>query len=220
MEDGRYLILDGANRFHCLEALKFPHILVQTVDYDDPEQIELLTWNHAVGRLSAAQLLGSIRASEGLSLSDVDSEAEIAQMQVGADHYIIAAQSDALTHRIVGSRRLVSLYKDTGTIDRLTTDDYQAAVDLYPHMTAMIIFPRYTPDDLRMTTHAGELLPPGISRHIVKGRALRLNYPMGILRDLAQPIEEKNAALQKWVRERAAQKSIRFYAESTYIFDE
>ena len=43
-------------------------------------------------------------------------------------------------------------------------------------------------------------LPPGVSRHIIHGRALKLNYPMNKLRaDL--PLEEKNQHLQQWIRE-------------------
>jgi hypothetical protein len=50
-------------------------------------------------------------------------------------------------------------------------------------------------------------------------RALRVNYPLEEL-SANKSLEDKNAALDRWVNERVARKGVRFYAESTVLFDE
>src|SRR5438552_14404304 len=40
----KYVILDGTNRVMALDALKYPHALVQVVKYEEPF-VELHTWN-------------------------------------------------------------------------------------------------------------------------------------------------------------------------------
>jgi hypothetical protein len=54
---------------------------------------------------------------------------------------------------------------------------------------------------------------------VISPRALRLNFPIAILAE-DRAIEEKQQALAEWVRERVGGRHVRFYAESTFLFDE
>jgi hypothetical protein len=63
-------------------------------------------------------------------------------------------------------------------------------------------------------------LPPGISRHIIQGRALKVNYPLAVLRDQTISLAEKNEQLSLWIQEKLAKRQVRYYAESSYLFDE
>ena len=47
MGDDQFLVLDGANRFHALSHLGYPHILVQVAPYESG-YVELKTWRHVV----------------------------------------------------------------------------------------------------------------------------------------------------------------------------
>ncbi len=49
----KYVVLDGANRFTVSQELKFPHLLVQVVKYNDP-LVKLMTWNHVIIEASFA----------------------------------------------------------------------------------------------------------------------------------------------------------------------
>ncbi|HZI88948.1 MAG TPA: hypothetical protein VFD83_00685, partial [Candidatus Polarisedimenticolia bacterium] len=60
----------------------------------------------------------------------------------------------------------------------------------------------------------------GITRHVIPWRALRVNLSIELLADPNRPIEEKNRWLSAWMEERTLQKNIRFYEESTVLFDE
>jgi len=55
---------------------------------------------------------------------------------------------------------------------------------------------------------------------VIAWRALRVNIPLAILSDHGQTIEAKNAWLDRWLSERASKNAIRFYEESTVLFDE
>jgi hypothetical protein len=65
----------------------------------------------------------------------------------------------------------------------------------------------------------GSVLPAGITRHIIPGRALRVNAPLALLRG-PQPLTEKQAWLDTWLHERRAERGVRYYAEPTFLFDE
>ncbi len=82
------------------------------------------------------------------------------------------------------------------------------------------MFPRYDPAEIMVAARDSELLPPGITRHIISGRALRLNYPLQELRYANVSLEEKNRQLKAWIQERLYAKRIRYYAEPTFVFDE
>jgi hypothetical protein len=46
-----------------------------------------------------------------------------------------------------------------------------------------------------------------------------LNYPLHELSS-AKPVEYKEAYLNHWIQEHIKQKSVRFYAEATLLFDD
>ena len=91
---------------------------------------------------------------------------------------------------------------------------------LYPDAIALVLFPPYNAEDIIAAAEHQAFLPPGVSRHIIQGRALKLNYPLHYLENMETSLEEKNQHLQDWIREKLANRSVRYYAESTYQFDE
>ena len=90
---------------------------------------------------------------------------------------------------------------------------------LYPDAIALVSFPRYQPRDIIEAAMQRAYLPPGVSRHIIHGRALKLNYPMCLLRE-DKALDEKNRELDAWMRDKLSQRGLRYYAESTWHFDE
>jgi hypothetical protein len=61
--------------------------------------------------------------------------------------------------------------------------------------------------------------PAGITRFIVSPRVLHLNYPLQRLKTIAR-LEDKQIELQEWIEERLTSGGVRYYEESTYLFDE
>jgi hypothetical protein len=66
---------------------------------------------------------------------------------------------------------------------------------------------------------AEAVLPAGITRHIIPGRALRVNAPLDLMSD-GRPLDEKQAWLDAWVSRHRSSHGVRYYAEPTFLFDE
>lgn len=223
-----FVILDGANRHYSLQALGYQHILVQVVDYDS-DAVTLETWHHAVRGLTLAQFLPPIHAIQGVSAREtsiLDARAALAAREILGyvalrDGRVFSLlQDDTAVTRTTMLRRVVDVYKHRGQLSRITHDEIQTAREMYPDLIGIVVFPHYEPAEIMVAARDCDLLPPGITRHIIAGRALRLNYPMEELHSQGLSLEEKNARLKRWVQARLSAKHIRYYAESTFLFDE
>lgn len=229
MDDTQYVILDGANRHHALAALGYDFILVQVVDYES-EAVQLETWHHVVSGIVADEFLREIRGIPGLAAHGTDllsARAALARREILAyavleDNraYMLQANASTLAERTAILRHIVNTYKMRGTLNRISTDRLSAARKLYPAAMAIVVFPHYEPVEILVAARDGIHLPPGISRHIIRGRAMRLNYPLEALRANGETLDQKNAKLQRWIQDRMAHKRVRYYAEPTFLFDE
>jgi hypothetical protein len=114
---------------------------------------------------------------------------------------------------------LVDTYKERGKLHRAMTDSLEEAQRLYSDLTGIVVFPNYDPFEVLALARDGELLPTGLTRHLIQGRVLRVNYPLSELKS-NEALEIKNARLQEWLRQKMASKEVRFYGETTYLFDE
>ena len=48
----------------------------------------------------------------------------------------------------------------------------------------------------------------------------RVNVPLEMLSDTTRALDDKNRWLEEWLREKREQRQVRFYQESTVMFDE
>jgi len=115
---------------------------------------------------------------------------------------------------------LVHLYQDRVPYTRVTSDSLTAARKEHPEVQALVIFPRYDPAEVIDLASAGEFLPAGVTRHLIRWRALRVNIPVAMCEDTAQSLDQKNAWLATWTAERLAKREVRFYEEPTVLYDE
>lgn len=222
-----YVVLDGANRVSALRALAAPHIVVQIIHYDDPG-VELDTWYHVVAGISQEAFEAGINGVAGLSLVESGLEEAREALAIGdACAYIVCANcvyqvrngSQEQQSDIRLLNKLVSTYKGKADIYRASNDDFHLQSPYYPDMVALVIFPRYRPADIIKLVRAGDRVPSGITRHIIPQRALRINIPLKILLS-EESLEAKQAHLREWWKERMAANALRFYSESTFLFDE
>lgn len=223
----RYVILDGANRTMALLAMGIPHVVAQVVDYQNPEII-LDTWYHVVSGLDIQEFEDELTQVTGLCLEQCSlSEARQALESCLAAAYIVCADGvrkvlntrEVVSHDTRLLNRLVQAYKGKADIYRASNDIWEIQAPYYPHITALVIFPRLTPQDIIEAARSGEKVPTGITRHIIPQRALNINIALEILEsDL--PEARKDAWLQEWLMERMAANAIRYYSESTFSFNE
>ncbi|MCW5878672.1 MAG: hypothetical protein KIS80_07390 [Anaerolineales bacterium] len=226
---GRYMVLDGANRSTAFRQMGLPHILAQVVAPDDPG-LDLHTWNHVLWGWDAAEFLKTLGGIEDTRMQQIDPTVRRPQSRwpiktlvwvqtPDGKAHIVRSQPDDLAGR---SRRLVEVaraYMGKATLDRTTAQQVSQLGDKYAELTAIVVYPPYTPGEVLELCAAGILLPPGITRFTISPRGLRVNYPLDEL-SADRPIETKNAALERWISERIARKGVRYYAEPTVLYDE
>jgi hypothetical protein len=228
--DPRYVVLDGANRITAFQILGYPHILTQVVSYSLP-QVTLTTWHHVVDCVDPKRLTADLSALEGVDLILTDrlraraglSRREYLMYVIRADGEVFAARTSEPQREVHEQNRvlnsLVDTYKDRCTLHRVMTEDLDEVKELYPTMAGMVIFPQYDPSEVIELARDGELLPAGLTRHLIQGRALRINYPLSELKS-AGGLEEKNARLRNWLTQKLSTKEVRYYGETTFLFDE
>jgi hypothetical protein len=226
--DPRYVVLDGANRTTALAHLGYRHCLAQVVDYEPPN-VTLSTWHHLITDIPLDTFTREMMAVDELDFHTIDllhARAGLARRDyiayvVRSDSVVFAAEchhSDIHTKNAL-LNAMVDTYKEKGRLYRATTDHLEDARRLYPSLTGLVIFPNYDPSEVIALARDGELLPTGLTRHLIQGRALRVNYPLAELKS-DDPLEAKNERLAEWLRQKLSSKEVRYYAEATYLFDE
>ncbi len=221
-DDRRYVILDGANRTTALWKLGAPHHLVQVVDYSE---VELDTWGHLVTGISPEAFARSLAKTKlDLDAATPQSARErLARREIAAS--IANPKGDVFTlpggvSETQALHRLTSIYNGQSTIHRVTTDNLAELLPYHDGVAALIRFPRYTPDEILYLASNGHKLPTGITRHVIPGRALRVNLPLSTLMDKQRSTEQKNEWLHAWIACKLTEREIRYYQESTFLFDE
>lgn len=224
--DHRFVVLDGANRTTAFRQLGMPHIVAQVVPY---ERVHLHVWHHVITQCSLENLLDVIGAIPGLTVRESDltsARAALARRDalafVSCDHShktdIISGGAD-VRERTELLNQLVDVYEGCSKVQRTTNETLAEVRASFPDASAVIVFPRYEPAEIIDLARTGVRLPAGITRHVLPLRALRLNYPMDVLRsDL--PLSQKQGHLSEWIHERVQGRRVRAYSEPTVIFDE
>ena len=228
-DEGRYVLLDGATRVTALTQLGYRDVIVQVVDYAMPG-LTLDTWNHLLIGLPGDKFLKSLRGLTGLkivptSLADagdtLNRRASVGTI-VLADGQVLSLRltsSNSLAQQVEVLNQVVAAYEGRSALQRITNSDAtRLSLGALP-WSALIVFPRYGPEDIRALARNGHKLPTGITRHIIPGRALRINIPLELLQRTAS-LEQKNAALAQWLQTKMREQRVRYYHEPVFLFDE
>jgi hypothetical protein len=224
-EEGRYVILDGANRTTALWKLEAPHHLVQGVGYHD---VELDTWGHLITDTPPGVFIQNLN-NAGLELEPTtsqDARRQLARREIAASitdpegNVFVVPEASSLTSETELLRKVTSVYNGRSVFHRVKSDRMADLLEIYDDVTALIRFPSYVPEEIMSLADNGYKLPTGITRHIIHGRALRVNVPLSILMDPERTTEQKNEWLRGWTKQKLGQREIRFYQESTFLFDE
>ncbi|MBI3740291.1 MAG: hypothetical protein HY257_00870 [Chloroflexi bacterium] len=224
----KYIVLDGASRTTALKQMNCRDVVVQIVDYTAPG-IVLETWNHMLLDAPVNKFFDAVRAMSGVRVEPVTMEQatdalaqrkSIATIMLGNGKvYSLCAQDDRLPEHARILNAVVAAYEGRGEMYRVAHTDVERLIAEHGRLSALIVFPRYRPDEIRQLALNGSKLPMGVTRHIIPGRALRINLPLAIL-ESAQSLEEKNAWLDDWLTTKIRERHARFYQEPVFLFDE
>jgi hypothetical protein len=216
------IVLDGATRVTASRLLGLPYVIAQVVDYDD-DAIQLHTWSHVLSGLTLDALRETLADEPALAArpcTPYEAENALAHRETlaylaGGDGRCLAlGRSADITTRAAALRRLFASYAGRAAITRVPPTDWAARLD-EQNASVAVVYPTYTKRDIVALAQAAAVLPAGITRHLIPGRALRINVPLDPM-----PLQEKQAWLDTWLRERRAGHGVRYYAEPTFLFDE
>ncbi|TMQ66266.1 MAG: hypothetical protein E6K79_02625 [Candidatus Eisenbacteria bacterium] len=226
--DQRFVVLDGANRVSTIRAAGFPHVVVQVVPYEGPG-VRLSTWHHALGKVAAEELERALPSIPGLESHREDlshARALLARREAiafveRADGAVICLHGGPDLHaRNALLNAVVDLYRGKHPYHRVTRDSIEEARGRHPDAAALVVFPQFHPEEILEVALGGARLPAGITRHVIAWRALRINMPLDVMADPSRKLPEKQRWLSEWLAERVEQSAVRFYEESTVLFDE
>lgn len=222
----KYILLDGANRLTALNWLDIPDVLVQVINLFDPSLV-FLQWHHAVEHYSSEEFIEKLSRLPKISLTKQPTNSLnlennghlLCQVQM-KDGTVYAVHAHAeLFQRIEDLKNITNIYKGSYYMDRVSYTNLEHLKNNYQKFCALLVFRSFSKNDLVQLTERAVRIPSGITRIILPKRALRLNVPLDILR-FNVPVNQKNHWLQKRINEKILDKSIRFYHEPTFLFDE
>jgi hypothetical protein len=222
-----YIVLDGVTRIQAFRSLGIPHVVVQVVDYDGPH-IRLGKWNHIVVGPPVDPLLSRLQNIAGLSCHDCDLcalESLLDRKQSlfgllmrdgrGLSFHSTSKPEDQFRQL----NQAVEAYREKAEVHRAVKIDLATISHQHPNLSLVVLFPRFTPAEIINCALNDSVLPMGVTRHIIAGRALGLNLPLAFLASDA-PLKKKNIDLEEMISQRIRSNAVRIYEERTFIFDD
>ncbi len=220
----KVMVLDGATRTTALRQLGYSSILAQIVDYTNG--VELGSWHHLLSNADPKRFYQQLQSLfPTVTLSVAEAAAQLRSRTLACycsfpNQQILGIRANAdLMTLAARLRQLVNLYADYYPIHRLASEELEQIIEHQRPQTIVIVFPTFTPDEILAIVRNGCCLPTGITRHLIHGRALNLNFPLEILR-APTSVEEKNQWLDRWITKKILNNKVRFYPESVFVFDE
>lgn len=226
------VILDGANRITALGQLGLPHLLIQMVDIDDA-LLELDCWYHAVEGYDRDFVLDKIRRIPKIEVFEDHSPGlgHNGTSDFAGDRTYLCSftfrdgrtwsirdpgRLDEQVHRL---NAVTDFYIHRACSDRVSYTRLDHLRKHYPDFGVLVSFRRFKKDDFFQIVETGLRLPSGVTRVFLPKRALGMNAPLDLLKSPLS-LEEKNRWLTEQIRKKVREKSIRFYREPTFVFDE
>lgn len=209
--DGMLVVLDGATRTEALKGLGLEHAVVQVVD---PEEVDLETWHHVVRQCSPNELLERIAEQPNLVLEEEQGPPRVCLVS----GEIRTVRGEGITRNATLSS-LVAVYVGHWPVSRVTDADAAKAGSVFEDWAALVELPTLSVDEVMGAAVGADLLPAGITRFLIPGRALRLNFDLSILEEEGT-VEQKQRRLDELIEQRSREGRVRRYEETVFIYDD
>ncbi len=221
-----FLILDGANRVTALSKLHFEHIPAQVVKIDD-ENLTVNCWHHAVERFDRPYFENHLRKIAALTIHESDVALEeipkspyfLCSLTFADKNSLLLESGGGLLQKVEILNQITDCYLHTSYYDRVSYLNLEHLAHNYPEFRTLLQFRTFGAGELMQIVNSGKKLPAGITRVVLPKRALGLNISLELLKS-SLTLEEKNHWLQETMQKMVLHKSIRFYQEPTFVFDE
>jgi hypothetical protein len=209
---GEMVLLDGATRTETLRAIGLRHAIVQLVE---PATVELGTWHHVVRGCTPGELVGAVADNPALNLTEnygtpaIHPNSGPSRLVEGVGGITANATLSALA----------ASYTGRWEVTRTTDPHREHVASSYPGWAAVVEFPTVGMIDVMEAAVSNDLLPAGITRFAVPGRALRLNIPLDLL-ESGRETSEVQGELERILEERASDGRVRRYEGPVFVLDD
>jgi hypothetical protein len=208
-----------------LKQLGYPHIVVQVVSPEDG--ISLRTWLHAICKLDPVELVKILDDLPEISMKESSSQEVLEEMfEYGGICYlrtvtdkVFLVQAAPGINQLQALNKLTETYIEAGQVARTLNEDMTALKYEHPDLSALVVFPKYTVEQVLQIARMGRVLPAGITRFIIPGRVLRLNADLHYLKS-DDSLAKKNEWLCQLVIDKLGKSQVRYYEEPVYLLDE
>ena len=222
---GKKLIqLDGTTRLSALKAMGHTHAVVQFVNYTDPSQVSIKSWVH-VSKVDQATFTHRVKSLPtvkiedfklglGLSLTGHPLAIVTTIFRDGTGFSVINGTS--LKQRVKTMQKVVNQYAQLIERDREVSiesmDELRNFFKKHADKNVALFFPEFAAHEIYELMRQGVVLPQGITRHIISGRVLGINYPL-------EWLGPKKSGLQKqeYFHSFTSQLNLRYYEESSLV---
>jgi hypothetical protein len=232
MSNGNYLLLDGANRVTAFRDLQYPEIPVQVVDYGS-EAIQLKGWHHLVLHGRTLDLRGKYASMPGVSLQSVSRDQLKTLLEFRRVYAVLVDESAAawglypesgqppsIHQRIAVLNQVIGGYEGQSRLERIKLADYSKLPEVIQSVDHQLcLFPVLTKEELLQLATEGVLIPTGITRHLIPGRALGINLPLAFLGEIPDAAGRARHFAQHLLNLEMEGRT-RFYEESVFIMNE
>ncbi len=240
-ENEKLLILDGVNQVSALKLLGYPDVLVQKVNYFDPN-VELTSWDHLIFKIGKNEIMERLR-SENLEIIPYD--AEYIKADVGMRHLINTGGRSEANEKLLGliifrDRSILLIRQEDSSPEKKVKHlfhilaIYNTSWEIYPHLggdsvisafdtlencSAVNIIPPFRKEEIVDLSARGILLPFGVTRFVIPQRILGLEISSSVL-GASVPLSEKNLFLKELLSYRVKSKKTKYYQGSVFLFNE
>ncbi len=223
---GKFVVMDGATRVSALKQMGFKYVAAQVVSLEN-EQVEAQTWNHVIQGMSPDEFLAFTEQCSDVTHTEVDPNyIADSMLELGGICYVVTPDLRTYVIQPVpnGSRldalnNYVAKYIAAADVARTRNMHFHEARIEYPEMSALVVFPAFTVEQILQISSMGKIVPAGITRMVVSGRVLRLNLDLERLK-VDEPHTLKSAWLNETVYNLIGDHHVRYYEEPVYLLDE
>lgn len=230
VKDDLYMQVDGMTRLFATKKLGLKSILAQIIDYNDHELVDVSTWCH-LSPIDEPAFLSQIKKIKNLIIAKAGGRylrrRYIKDEGLGYLCSIVFRNKNiyrisiggTLPQKVKALVDIVAIYKNNIVRDILpdaaNISDIDFLFSIHQKCHSIVIFPTFTRHQVINTAvHNNTLLPAGLTRFIIKGRCLDVNFPVKYLKSNNSEAE-KNEILQQFLKN----KEYRTYAEPTIYFE-
>jgi hypothetical protein len=226
-----YVLLDGANRVSAMKELGYSLVPVQIIEYGDPE-VRLKGWHHLLVEGKKLNLRSVYAGLDSVDVVEVPSGALTPLLELRRAFSVFVDETTKCWGIFPRSGRIelrswmsvlsqvVASYEGKTRLERIKISEFAELPEVFRSLEhELLLFPTISKVELLQLVQEGVMIPTGLTRHLIPGRALGLNLDLALLEERISD-ESKVARFQELIDDLELRGRIRFYEESAFIMNE